>query len=122
MKVSIDIGVGEALDRLSILQIKCTRLHSSPLKERVQREAENLEIALAFIEGRYSGFLATLVEINSVLWELEDRVRVIHNSSPDWKEAAMKIVMINDLRSKCKRCIDDHFESDVTEVKQYATK
>lgn len=81
--VKIEISIGEALDRLSILSIKLERLTDPEKKQQVREESYRLEKAL--IEHHRAGHhpkqitqsdtYKELKQVNERLWEIEDKIR-----------------------------------------------
>lgn len=81
--VKIEISIGEALDRLSILGIKMERLSDPDKKQQVREESYRLEKAL--IDHQEDGFhpkqitqsetYKQLKAVNERLWDIEDKIR-----------------------------------------------
>lgn len=130
--VQIDISMGEALDRVTILRIKSERIKS--LKGRARalqqyrelwsliapniREAELGPIELA---ERFAKASESLYNINSELWNIEDKVRRYHvyPKSVDFVESVLRVPKLNDDRVKLKRQLDEIFGCVNGEVKDY---
>lgn len=122
MKIYIPISVGELLDKISILQIKSQHT----LSEYVKKELKDL-IEVAKKHQVYSEEdLKRLLEVNSKLWNIEDDLRVIEKQQQDNKtfvfdetfiSRARSVYIINDVRAKIKKEINEKYDSYYQEIK-----
>ena len=133
--VKIEIGIGEALDRLSILGVKRKKL-TGEKKDLVTKELDHLVKVLqkAHILAQ-SGFVKDseveakyidLREINLELWEVEDNVRKVceceecsDEATKECMRLARRVYKLNEYRSKVKAFIDEICGSSIREVKGY---
>lgn len=100
----VEIGIGEYIDRATILKIKMD--HSLDVhKEILQYDLEKYQ------DVEY--FFNILKSINEQLWNLEEKKR---NNLHDGDHF---IAPLNDLRSRVKSIIDDLWHSDIKEVKSH---
>ena len=100
----IEIGIGEYIDRATILQIKMQ--HGL----NVHEEVVQYDIS-KYKDIQY--FFNILKSINEQLWNLEEKKRNnIHDGD-------FLIAPLNDLRSHIKSTIDDLWNSKIKEVKSY---
>jgi len=102
----VEIGIGEYVDRATILQIKMD--HGLNVHKEILQY--NLE---EYKDIQY--FFNILKSINEQLWNLEEKKR---NNLHD---GDYLIAPLNDLRSHIKRMIDDLWQSDIKEVKSYGS-
>lgn len=121
-------SVGDAVDRLSILHIKAERLghDDHDAKEHVAREQAGLTRALdAFLtDPTVTAMYAKLKHVNSILWDIEDRVRVLEAAGDfgdEFIQQARLVYKTNDQRASLKRHLNMQLNSDVVEVKKYAS-
>lgn len=123
MKITIPISVGELLDKISILQIKSQHTSS----EYVKRELEDL-IEVAKENQVYDEEeLQKLLEVNTKLWDIEDKLRLIEKQQTDdgvfvfedFIPLARDVYATNDIRAKIKKEINEKFNSYYREVKCY---
>ncbi len=122
--VPIRVGPGEFIDRLTILRLKAERVYSADSRAAVLRQLavfEDLRLTLKDTPG-LSDFEDVLAEINSTLWEAEDKVRYLA-ASGDFGSAyvavARSITEQNDERARLKAEIDRKFRWPTTETKFY---
>lgn len=118
MKITIPVSVGELLDKISILQIKS----QYTLNEYVQKELQDLtEIAQDL--GVYNEtYLHLLLEINGVLWDVEDKLRELEKEQRfdnEFINLARSVYITNDERARIKRKINEETGSHYKEVKLY---
>ena len=112
--MKINVGVGDFLDRWSILLIK----ESKGLD--VEEELKNYvkELRPDFQDWGY--YLRVFEAINLELWELEDRKRkTVERYSREESDVAFLITQLNDLRHETKKRVDIFFNSDITEKKSH---
>ena len=74
------------------------------------------------MDKKIGEYLYKLVEINSKLWKIEDDIRDCErNKQFDQKfiDLARAVYFTNDQRSRIKLEINNHFDSNIVEVKSY---
>ena len=79
--ITIQIGAGEALDRISILNIKLEKIADPDKINNINKELEHIVIAVLAKYGQSilnkdaNGDYQQLEYINRRLWEVEDKLR-----------------------------------------------
>ncbi len=124
--VKIESSIGELLDKISILKIKKKKISTESKLINIENELDSLsEIANKFMEVdplAFENFMKELVEVNSNLWETEDKIRVMEktkNFSEDFIQLARSVYFTNDKRFEIKSKINNFYESEIVEEKQY---
>lgn len=113
--MELEIGVGEFIDRQSILMIKKSKGLSVENELRKMEEKNSLFSNLGFFH-----YLNLMVAINTALWDLEGTKRSgISRADQIYIEVSELITQLNDLRFITKRQIDVYFESEITEKKSH---
>jgi hypothetical protein len=129
--ISVEISLGEAMDRLSILYLKSLRVRSATGKQKARTQFVKLQALIVqscgvddFVKLDHplvAGY-CRLKEVNSELWYLEERVRELlpgaSLSRDSYFMVVSKIPVLNDLRAKYKLEIDS-FVGDCCEIKDY---
>jgi 2-hydroxy-3-keto-5-methylthiopentenyl-1-phosphate phosphatase len=124
METSINISVGELLDKLTILEIKKEKIKSEEklihiekeygiLKEKSSQYLDSLEVKEVFEE---------LIEVNSKLWVIEDDLRDLESQKrfdEEFVEKARLVYMTNDHRFALKNKINLLTNSGIQEQKGY---
>ena len=126
VNLSVPIGPGELVDKITILEIKSERLASVEKLANVRVElaalvaARDAAIAASDALGRLT---AALKDVNEALWQIEDEIRDCERSGdfgPHFIELARAVYRSNDERAALKRQINDLLGSAIVEEKSYA--
>jgi len=121
--MKVEISIGEAVDKVTILEIKLEKVTDSGKLKNIKKEYQLLKDAINEV-----GILSTsdeyneLRNVNSKLWHIEDEIRIKEfNKEFDEKfiELARSVYWKNDTRSDIKRKINLKFGSELIEEKNY---
>jgi len=121
--MKIEVSLGEVVDKITILEIKMERI-SDPLK----LEHIRLEYGLLRKSLEESGIpvdsedFRRLKDVNSRLWEIEDRLRKKERDGEfdgEFIELARSVYAENDKRFEIKSRISSTGGSDIVEEKEY---
>jgi len=115
----LDVSIGEAIDKLTILDIKLEKINDSNKKEHCQKEYNSIHTSLKNYLDSCSRFYTWLKYINLQIWNLQDEMREKNNYS---KETFHKILDLNDMRFRVKKRINSMFDSSLQEQKGYSNK
>ena len=126
MKITIPVGAGELVDKITILTIKSQRIKDDAKLINIRHELALLDAvkneALGAVEG-VPALQAQLQEINEALWEIEDDIRDCERQQ-DFSVTIIKLAravyVSNDRRANAKRAIDELVGSPIVEEKSYA--
>ena len=123
--INIKISYGELFDKISILEIKKTKLTNSDYIKNVTFELKLLTDALnkSNIHNHDMDQLFNeLKKVNLQLWEIEDKIREKEKHSlfdDEFIKLARSVYKTNDKRSKIKKEINIALNSEVFEIKSY---
>ena len=122
--VSIPVSIGELIDKLSILQVKKTKISDEVKLEFVNKEFQILyDLSSVYLKNiEIESLYNQLIEINSSLWDVEDRLRVIETEKKfegEFISLARKVYFTNDERFRLKNEINLITSSEIREVKDY---
>ena len=123
--ITIEISYGELFDKISILEIKKTKLKNSDDIKKVTFELNLLTNALnkSNIQNHNVNQLFNeLKKINLRLWKIEDEIRdkeKYNSFDEEFVKLARSVYKTNDKRSKIKKEININLKSEVSEVKSY---
>ena len=122
--ISVPVSVGELIDKLSILQVKKTKISNTEKLVYVSKEFELLYILAAeyLNDMEIENLYHELVSVNSNLWEIEDRLRVLELSGRfegEFVDLARKVYFTNDKRFELKNQINSLTSSEIREIKEY---
>jgi hypothetical protein len=122
--VTVPVSVGEIIDKLSILQVKKTKISDEKKLEFVNKEFEILyNLSSVYLDNlEIESLYHQLVEINSSLWDVEDKLRVLEKEKKfegEFISLARKVYFTNDERFRLKNEINSITSSEIREVKDY---
>jgi hypothetical protein len=120
----IEISIGEAFDRLTILKIKSEKIKDESKLTNVMKEyfyLQNLLKEEYDVDEQDEDFIK-LLDINSELWVVEDLLREFEAKQSfgfEFIELARSVYVLNDERAKVKKEINLAYGSDFVEEKSY---
>jgi hypothetical protein len=122
--IQAPVSVGELIDKLSILHVKQTKITNEEKLEYINKEFELLyNLSSGFLDNpEIESLYHQLVETNSKLWDIEDRLRVIETEKRfegEFIDYARKVYFTNDDRFRLKNEINKISNSEIREVKEY---
>jgi hypothetical protein len=122
--INVPVSVGELIDKLSILQVKKTKVTNTEKLEYIKKEFELLyNLSAEFLNNNLiENLYHELVSTNSNLWEIEDRLRILEKDGRfegEFIDMARKVYFTNDKRFELKNEINSLTSSEIREVKEY---
>ena len=122
MIVKVPVSVGELLDKVSILRIKLDKFQDEQRRANVRRELDALLETCQEYGLHHEDLETELIEVNTELWEVEDKLRVLESRADfgaEFIKLARGVYYTNDRRAAIKRRINEHFGSTLVEEKEY---
>ena len=125
MAVTIPVSWGELFDKLTILEIKQSRINDQQKLVNVNRELEALRTIAASSGGPGHELQELIVElrrINASLWDIEDDIRRCERDqdfTDRFINLARSVYKTNDIRAEVKRKINRLLDSELVEEKSY---
>jgi hypothetical protein len=118
------VSVGELIDKLSILQVKKTKITNEEKLEYINKEFELLyNLSSVYLDNKQLETLYhILVKTNSKLWDIEDQLRVLESEkkfNDEFVELARNVYFTNDERFSLKNQINKITDSEIREIKEY---
>jgi hypothetical protein len=119
--MKIEVSIGEALDKLSILSIKMDKIKDPTKLENISKEYFRL---IHPIEERMliDPLYKDLKSINEKLWNIEDDIRQCEKYGDfnlNFIRLARMVYHNNDKRAEIKKEINIKYGSDLIEEKEY---
>ena len=120
-----EISAGELIDKITILEIKKTKISNKEKLNDIEKELSSLNGTMKkFISDTsiIKDQINKLREINLKLWDIEDGKRAAEkkgNFDKRFIELARNVYKFNDERAKIKLAINNILGSNVKEVKSY---
>ena len=122
-EILVPISIGELIDKISILKIKLNKMKGNQLSN-VKNELKALEAIVKaknlLIEPSIS---KNLNEVNLLLWEIEDKIRLKEMNNMfdnEFIQLARSVYQQNDKRASLKRKINCMYNSQFIEEKLYS--
>lgn len=119
MDITLPVSLGEALDKLTILDIKIEKIQDER-KADCQKEYEVLDSTLHIYRLKYAYYYKLLREINLEIWELQDMFHGKTTTAEAGAAICKKILEENDRRFRVKSKLNHAASSALREQKGYA--
>jgi hypothetical protein len=122
--IQVPVSVGELIDKLSILQVKRTKIDDEKKLKYVNSEFELLyNISAEFLNNmEIENLYYDLVDVNSSLWDVEDKLREYENLGffeGHFVSLSREVYTTNDKRFELKNKINEISHSELREQKSY---
>ena len=120
-----EISAGELIDKITILEIKKTKITNKEKLIDVEKELSSLNQTMKKIipdESSIKNYKNDLKKINLKLWDIEDGKRLSEKNNDfgeKFIELARNVYKFNDERAKIKLAINSTLGSNIKEVKSY---
>ena len=124
-KILAEISAGELVDKITILEIKKTKIPNKEKLNDIEKELLSLkETVKKYIPNQtsISKYINDLKDINLKLWDIEDGKRAAEKNKDfgeNFIELARNVYKYNDKRAKIKLAINTSLGSNIKEVKSY---
>ena len=124
-KILAEISAGELFDKITILEIKKTKISNKEKLNDIEKELLSLnETVKKYIPNQNSilKYINDLKNINLKLWDIEDGKRAAEKNKDfgeNFIELARNVYKFNDERAKIKLAINTSLGSNIKEVKSY---
>ena len=124
-KILAEISAGELFDKITILEIKKTKISNKEKLNDIEKELLSLnETVKKYIPNQNSilKYINDLKDINLKLWDIEDGKRAAEKNKDfgeNFIELARNVYKYNDKRAKIKLAINTSLGSNIKEVKSY---
>jgi len=125
LRIDAPISIGELIDKITILEIKCERIAERGKTVNIAKELALLRSikTQAGLDGaEMDTFAGELRAVNGLLWHIEDEIRELEargDFGERFVELARSVYRNNDERARIKQCINAAFGSDIVEEKSY---
>lgn len=124
MNILVPISLGELIDKITILEIKSTKINDNNKLKNINSELDKLKKVYSdhITHKDIDYFYKDLYNVNLELWALEDQIRecdIKNQFDEKFISIAKQIYKTNDQRSVIKKQINLNFNSDIVEEKSY---
>ena len=124
-KILAEISAGELIDKITILEIKKSKVSDKDKLTNIEKELTTLNKTMKkFIpnQDKILELINNLKEINLKLWDIEDGKRAAEKKNEFGEKfigLARNVYKYNDERAKIKLTINNTLGSNIKEVKSY---
>jgi hypothetical protein len=118
MDLSLPVSLGEAIDKLTILDIKCNKIQDNR-KINVQNEYNILYEKLKDFIEKYSELYNSMKKINIIIWKQMDDLRDNAIFDENYMKLCKECIDSNDIRFRIKNKINLISNSFLKEEKSY---
>ena len=124
-KILAEISAGELIDKITILEIKKTKINENNKLEDVEKELSSLNATFKELipePSQIQPLIENLKSINLKLWDIENGKRLAEKNNDfgeKFIQLARNVYKENDERSKIKLQINKILCSNVREVKSH---
>ena len=116
--LSLPVSLGEAIDKLTILDIKCDKITDNR-KLDVQKEYDILYEKLNVFVVKFDELYCSMKKINLIIWHQMDVLRDGNTSDEDYMKLCRECIESNDIRFRIKNKINLISNSALKEQKSY---
>ena len=119
--IKISVGVGELIDKITILEIKQAKISKPEKLKNINHELSllNQERSQLGMKSGLEELEKALKEINLKLWDIEDEIRLCESKNQfdeEFIKLARSVYITNDKRCEVKFKINELFGSEVIEL------
>ena len=120
-----EISAGELIDKITILEIKKTKILNKEKLNDIEKELSSLNGTMKKSipdQNLIKDLIIKLKEINLKLWDIEDGKRAAEKENSfneKFIELARNVYKFNDERAKIKLAINNTLGSNIKEIKSY---
>ena len=133
MRVTVEVAPGELYDKISILDIKMSRICDQNKLSHVVNEHTTLIRSAAELTAKLpqqsrlllQEHIASLLSINNTIWDVLQKQRDLEHAKDFGQEfisTSLDVYHLNDKRAEYKKKINEIFGSDIAEVKSYTER
>jgi len=118
MELSLPVSLGEAIDKLTILDIKCNKIQDNR-KKNVENEYNILYEKLKDFIEKYNELYNSMKKINIIIWKQMDDLRDNSTFDENYMKLCKECIDSNDIRFRIKNKINLISNSFLKEEKSY---
>jgi hypothetical protein len=116
--MKVEVSIGEAIDKLSILDIKLEKIKDESKKIEIQKEIDALEECHQY--KKYGFYYELLIFVNEQIWNMTDIIKSISVDDPNFSKISNQIFEFNQKRFRIKNWYNLITNSNIKEQKSYA--
>ena len=118
--MNVEISIGEAIDKLSILEIKYLKITDEQKRTEIQKEIDGLSECLKY-KQQHEFYYNILVYINEQIWMMNDNINNLSQDNSTFLQISNQIFLFNKKRFRLKNWFNILTSSNIKEHTNYAT-
>jgi hypothetical protein len=116
--MKIEVSIGEAIDKLSILEIKIKNINDQYKKKEIQKEIDILNECYMY-KNKYLIFYNLLIYVNQTIWDMTNIIKSISFKDSNFADISNQIFEFNQKRFRIKNWFNLITSSNINEQKSY---
>jgi len=116
--MNIEVSLGEAIDKYSILELKLKKIQNESKLAEIQKEMNALSTCVSY-KLEYAFYYKLLMYVNETIWDITDIIKSITPDNPQFASLSNRIFEFNQKRFRIKNWFNS--SSNLKEQKSYAT-
>jgi len=117
--MKVEISIGEAIDKLSILELKMQKISDENKKIEIQKEINVLQECETY-KSKHELYYNLLMYVNEKIWDMTDIIKSITIEDPQFSPISNQIFEFNQKRFRIKNWFNLLNDSNIKEQKSYA--
>jgi len=117
--MNVKVSIGEAIDKLSILELKYKKIPNQQKQIEIQKEIDELQECNKY-KIEYAFYYKLLMYVNEKIWDITDMVKGMSIENTDFARLSNDIFEYNQKRFRIKNWFNLSTTSELREQKSYA--
>lgn len=117
--MKIEVSIGEAIDKLSILELKLKKINNEEKKKEIEKEIKVLDECYTYIK-KYEILYKLLIYVNESIWDMTDTIKSISVTDIKFPLISNQIFESNQKRFRIKNWFNLLTNSNIKEQKSYS--
>ena len=117
--MKIEVSIGEAIDKLSILELKLKKINNEEKKKEIVKEIKVLDECYTYIK-KYEILYNLLIYVNESIWDMTDIIKSISVTDSKFPLISNQIFEFNQKRFRIKNWFNILTISNIKEQKSYS--
>ena len=117
--MKIEVSIGEAIDKLSILELKLKKINNEDKKKEIEKEIKVLDECYTYIK-KYEILYKLLIYVNESIWDMTDTIKSISITDSKFPLISNQIFEFNQKRFRIKNWFNLLANSNIKEQKNYS--
>jgi len=118
--MKVEVSVGEAIDKLSILELKRVKITDEHKRIEIQKEIHELAECQSY-KTKFELYYAMLMYVNEKIWDLTDVIKGMTMDNVAFAYISHQIFELNQKRFRIKNWFNLRTSSTIKEQKSYAS-